>query len=156
MMLAGLLTAGCVACGNAEVKAAGSPDQYRMQRGPCFGICPSYDLVLKNTGAYQLSSKGRAAGAAVRQGQLDAAQMERIRAAARALSSLEPSLLITPGQAACGDWATDQPTVELELLVAGQKRHIKHYLGCTNAPAALRSLESLLEQSTGAAGSSTH
>jgi len=154
--MAGLLALMCTACGSAEVNAAGAPDQYLMRRGPCFGLCPSYELSLQGTGAYQITPKGRGStNGSERRGQLSAAQMERIRVAARTLAQGESTLLIAPGQPACGDWATDQPTVELELLIAGQKRYIKHYLGCANAPAALRSLETLMEQYTGAAASSS-
>ena len=50
---------------------------------------------------------------------------------------------------ACGQYATDSPTVTTSLTMNGRSKRIRHDYGCSAAPSELRRLEQRIDEVAG-------
>jgi hypothetical protein len=51
-----------------------------------------------------------------------------------------------PGSPACGNAATDLPTVTTSVTLDGRTKRVEHYRGCSAAPQSLSRLEDRIDQ----------
>jgi hypothetical protein len=124
--------------------------ELRMSRSSCFGRCPVYSLVIHADGRVDYQGTNFVAIGGERHGQADTAALAQLR------SRLEDPAAIAwgdylPGTPACGDMATDMPGARIEAYAGGRWRRIRHYHGCSAAPAALQQLENSIDAAAGAA-----
>jgi len=117
--------------------------ELRMRRGACYGRCPVYEVVLHADGAVDYRGDG-----GIRQGRADAAGFAALRQ-----RLADPNLpwgdYTRAAPAACGAWATDMPGVSIDAYLGGRWRSIRHDLGCSAAPAALKALEQQIDDAAG-------
>jgi hypothetical protein len=140
------------ACAEAPAADPGNPAagpapaggfELRMHRGACYGRCPVYELALHADGTVEYRSDG-----GTQHGQADAASLAALRQ--RLADADLPWGDYTRGTpAACGAWATDMPGVTIDAYVGGRWRSIRHDLGCSAAPAALKALEQEIDDAAG-------
>ena len=119
--------------------------EVRMQRGACFGICPAYELAIHDAGSVDFIGHDHVAAAGPRQGTADPTALAQLRQRLQDPSFAGLVGVYRHGAPACGPWATDMPTVTVDVWQQGHWQHIEHDLGCSAAPMALRSLEEAID-----------
>lgn len=120
--------AGADAPGTAAA-AAVSDTVLALERTPCFGFCPVYELIIGSDGRGVLA--GRAPTATFRR----AVQVspEAVRALADQMEQggfLTMDSAYIPGHPLCSMPATDHPGAVITLWRGGQRHQIRHYHGC--------------------------
>lgn len=122
-----------------------------LRRSGCFGRCPSYRVSVDGDGTVRFVGERFTAAVGEQNGRIALAAVMQLRAELR---SAPFSLLdgrYTPSDPRCGSAATDMASVDITIIDRGSQRHITHYLGCANAPAALRALAQAIDDATGSA-----
>lgn len=128
----------------------GMSDYIRMERGPCFGACPEYVVVIGRDGLVRFRGEGKLAATGLRDKQISTGRVAGLRHAVARLGILQLESSYVPGDETCGDHATDMPTVKLQVVgPGGGVKRITHYLGCSEAPNVLKTFESLIDEAAG-------
>lgn len=124
--------------------APAEPFQVRLKRGACFGRCPVYELTLHADGRIEYLGRLNVAMTGERHGAVDPEAVNDLR---QRLEQTDAGLFTryVHGQAACGNWSTDMPTVVVDAYFGGLWHHLEHDWGCAAAPAALKSLEAQID-----------
>lgn len=123
--------------------------ELRLRRSGCYGICPSYEVVIHADGTVDFQGISHVAVKSAH-GQADAAALARLRARLEQDADI-PWGDYVRGSALCGDWATDMPGAAVEAWFAGRWHAIHHDYGCSAAPAALKALEQDIDTAARAA-----
>jgi hypothetical protein len=118
----------------------------RLQRGSCYGACPSYELTIHDDGRVEFMGRARTAISGAQQGRADATALAQLRSDLQqpAFTPLVGTYRNTAP--ACGTWATDMPTVTVEVWQQSHWQRIEHDWGCSAAPKQLRTLEELIDR----------
>ena len=122
-----------------------------LERTPCFGTCPVYRVSVAPSGAVRFVGTHHVA----RQGAATADMgRERVDSLVRALEAggyfgfADEYVMNAP---ACGQYATDSPTVITSVTAGGRTKRIRHDYGCFAAPRDLSALERLIDEAAGTA-----
>ncbi len=83
------------------------------------------------------------------QGQADPAQAAALFARLRSAEFQSLADQYQPGDKSCGRWATDMPTVKMDVTLDGRIRHINHYTGCSAVPPLLTEIEQQVDAVSG-------
>jgi hypothetical protein len=137
-----------------DAAPGGAADSIALERGPCYGACPTYRVVIGADGRIRFASterdrttNGTADGAA--------GAVEALVRRAGAAGFFELPEEITADPALCRDRATDQPTVTVTIYRAAGVKRVVDYRGCAPAPAVegrlerLRALEAAVDSAAG-------
>lgn len=134
---------------DVDVSATGF--RVELRRGGGFGRCPSYRVSLDGDGTVSFVGERFTAAVGEQHGSVASARVVQLQAELRA----EPFSLLegryTPSDPRCGSTVTDMASVDITIADRGRQRHITHYLGCADAPAALRALAKAIDDATGSA-----
>jgi hypothetical protein len=129
--------------------AAGEPPVVTLERTPCFGTCPVYQVTISRSGAVRFVGKQHV----TRQGEATAEiPPARVDSLVRELEAggyfgfADAYVMDSP---ACGRYATDSPTVITSASAAGRTKTIRHDYGCDAAPEELGRLERLIDEVAG-------
>lgn len=120
-----------------------------LERTPCFGRCPVYTIAVSSSG--KVTYNGRAN---VNQLGTISAQIPREKVEAL-VDELDRAGYFTfadkyvPAEPACGNYATDLPSVISAVMHRGRSKTIVHDYGCGSAPAALVVLERRIDEVLG-------
>jgi hypothetical protein len=148
--LLALLLSGCTAnrAGGSDSSATVSgavlseDNWIAMEVGPCFGTCPVYALRIGGDGVVQYEGIRFVA----RMGSvMDRIPRDSVRALFATFDSARFSEMADKyvyGEAACGRYATDLPTVITSRGRGSTVKRVEHDRGCSGAPAALTQIES--------------
>jgi len=156
------LSAGCrphppATAGGAEplapaVDEAAPPaaDSIVLERTRCFGLCPAYRLSIARSGAVHFASRNpgdstRAVSTTPSPGAF-AALMQQ--AEALRFWNLPDQIA---GSALCKQMATDHPGATTTIFDRGGFKRVDDYLGCFDAPQALRRFETAIDSAAGSA-----
>ncbi len=159
-----LLIAAVVACSPRPPAGGETPTPYgepgaaasapeapvvTLERTPCFGTCPVYQVAISRSGAVRFVGKHHVA----QQGEATAAiPAARVDSLLRELDAggyfgfADAYVMDSP---ACGQYATDSPTVITSASAGGRTRTIRHDYGCYAAPRELVRLEQLIDEVAG-------
>ena len=153
-VLTALLLAAVASCAPRPPVAEAVPDTsavVTLERTPCFGTCPVYRVSVARSGAVQFTGTHHVA----RQGTAtDDIGPERADSLVKALEAggyfdfADEYVMNAP---ACGQYATDSPTVITSVTAGGRTKRIRHDYGCFATPRALAALEGLIDEVTGTA-----
>jgi hypothetical protein len=120
-----------------------------LERAPCFGTCPVYEVSVFRNGTVRFLGKQHvkqqgAASASISPGAVDSlvAELE----AGGYFAFADEYVMDAP---ACGRYATDSPTVTTSLNADGRTKRIRHDYGCSEAPPALARLEQRIDEVAG-------
>lgn len=152
-LLAGLC--GCGTSGDSPPTPRDPPRpliRLTLERTPCFGFCPEYEVQANADGTAAFRGLRRWKGIE-RSWQIDP---DSFRSLAAELSRVGFFALrdITPDTPACGDVATDHPSIVLTASDGTREHRVSYYLGCRGLdsfPAMLASIANRLDSVTGAA-----
>jgi hypothetical protein len=120
-----------------------------LERTPCFGTCPVYEVSIFRDGTVRFVGKQHVkqqggATATVSPAAVDSLVAEL--ASAGYFDFADDYVMDAP---ACGLYATDSPIVITSLTADGRTKRIRHDYGCSGAPAELRSLEQRIDAVAG-------
>ncbi len=134
--------------------APAAADSIALERGACFGSCPTYRVVIDARGRIAFASQGRdTTTRATADGATGAVDALARRAAAAGFFELPDEIMAD--RALCRDRATDMPTVTVTVYRAAGAKRVVDYHGCAPEPAAeprvqrLRALEAAVDSAAG-------
>ena len=129
--------------------AASEPSVVSLERTPCFGTCPVYRVAISRSGAVRFVGSHHV----TRQGEATAEiPAERVDSLLRELEAggyfgfADDYVMGSP---ACGQYATDSPTVITSASAEGRTKTIRHDYGCNAAPPELARLERRIDEVAG-------
>jgi Domain of unknown function (DUF6438) len=128
--------------------AAVPPDSavVTLERTPCFGTCPVYLVSASANGTIRFEGKSHVSHPGSAVGQIPKARLDSLLAELEAAGYFGFEERYVPGSPACGNAATDLPTVTTSLTLGGRTKQIEHYRGCASAPHALSQLEERIDE----------
>lgn len=159
-----LLFVGLAACSLGTPAPGGNPVPYgdsgappaaadtpvvSLERTPCFGTCPVYRVTISRSGAvrfvgkHHVTTKG-AAAAEIPPTRVDGLLLELEKGGYFGFA--DAYVMDAP---ACGQYATDSPTVITSATAGGRSKTIRHDYGCQAAPGELARLERLIDDVAG-------
>ena len=154
------LVMGLAACSSGTTGGAGTATPYdaaasspnavvQLERTPCFGTCPVYQVSLTKSGVVQYVGQHhvKTAGAVV--SQVPAARVDSLLNRLEAGGYFGFADAYVMDAPACGQYATDSPTVITTVTAKGRTKSIRHDYGCAGAPPALAQLERLIDDMAG-------
>lgn len=148
----GTAPAGC-ASGGRDGGAAPAPtadDRIEMSRGPCFGACPMYRVIIGGDGRVRFEGDRFVDSTGVHRTTVPAAEVAALFAYANSIGFFALPSDITPAnEAVCGGYWTDMPSAEVTIEWAVRAHTVSDYHGCPKAPESLRRLEQRIDAVAG-------
>lgn len=142
------LAAGCRAAGSATPPPAPAVDSIVLERGPCFGTCPSYRLSLARTGAVRFQSRNPGDTTRVETGAVTPAAFQSLGEEAERIGfDRYPASL--EGTDSCRQMATDLPSATVSLFRRGREKRVVDYHGCFPGIPELRGFEAHIDSVAG-------
>jgi hypothetical protein len=117
-----------------------------LERTPCFGSCPVYLVTASSSGAVRFEGKSHVSHPGSAAGRIPKARLDSLLAELEAAGYLDFEENYVPGSPACGNAATDLPTVTTSVTLHRRTKRIEHYRGCAGAPRALSRLEERIDE----------
>jgi hypothetical protein len=158
-LAAAALLAGCGRAPSAEQapvpadstagQSAGPGDYVTLERGPCFGTCPVYRVTVARSGAVTFDGRRFVADSGTSRDSIPAADADRLFRQLADAGWTGFARRYAMGEPGCGRFATDLPTVVIELSLAGVQRRVEHDHGCQDAPEVLNRLEQGIDSVAG-------
>jgi hypothetical protein len=134
-------------CAVALPSAAYDPQSVliSLERGPCFGSCPVYRVVMYGDGTVRYDGKDHVR---VRGSQAAVIASETVKELA---GEIERIGFFNLRDSYTEVGVTDAPTVFLSVALDGKKKQVKHYLGDFRAPKTLEAIETRIDEVAGTA-----
>jgi hypothetical protein len=117
-----------------------------LERTPCFGACPVYRVTVSADGTVHFQGKSFVSHPGSALAQIPKARMDSLIAELDAGGYFRFDERYVPGSPACGNAATDLPTVTTSVTLGGRTKRIEHYRGCSAAPLSLSRLEDRIDE----------
>jgi hypothetical protein len=117
-----------------------------LERTPCFGTCPVYRVTVTAAGIVRFEGKSHVSHPGSAVGQVPKARLDSLLAELDAGGYFGFEEAYVMGSPACGNAATDLPTVTTSVRLDGRTKRIEHYRGCSAAPQALSQLEERIDE----------
>ena len=117
-----------------------------LERTSCFGTCPVYLVTASANGGIRFEGKSHVPHPGSAVGQVPKARLDSLLAELDAGGYFGFEEAYVAGSPACGNAATDLPTVTTSVRLDGRTKRIEHYRGCSAAPQALSQLEERIDE----------
>ena len=114
----------------AQAPSAQDITAIALQRSPCFGACPVYELTLSADGQVKFVGERFVDAAGERTGAIAPAAFERVAAEVRALDFFALKDRYRLEEDGCTATATDHPTATFTVTAGGQDKTVSYYYGC--------------------------
>jgi hypothetical protein len=133
---------------SADAAADTAPDApvVTLERTPCFGTCPVYQVAISRSGAVRFVGKQHVARQGEATAEIPAARVDSLLEALESGGYFGFADEYVMGAQACGQYATDSPTVITSATAGGRTKRIRHDYGCFAAPRELVRLERLIDE----------
>ena len=132
----------------AEASAAQAP-AVTLERTPCFGTCPVYSVAISRSGTVRFFGRQHVAQEGEVTAEVSAARVDSLLRELEAGGYFGFADEYVMGSPACGQYATDSPTVVTSVRRDGEAKSIRHDYGCAGAPPALARLERRIDEVAG-------
>lgn len=148
--------AACTPAQNGTVDTAGRPvdvvsadSHISMQRLPCYGTCPVYNVSIAANGTvtFQGERYVDTTGTATRT--IDPGAAAALMKHLTEGGFFDFARRYTYNEKECGLYHTDAPRVILTMRVDGRENTVEHDYGCNGAPATLRDLQARVDSVAG-------
>jgi hypothetical protein len=120
-----------------------------LERTPCLGTCPVYQVAISRTGAVRFVGKQHVTRQGEATAEIPAARVDSLLRELEAGGYFEFADAYVMDSPACGQYATDSPTVITSASAGGRTKTIRHDFGCNAAPRELGRLERLIDEVAG-------
>lgn len=144
-----VLAAGCRPAPPAGPAAAPAPDSIVLERGPCFGSCPTYRLTLARSGAVHFVSSSRGDVGREERGSITPAQFQWLAAEAERIGFDRLPDNIRESRQYCRQMATDHASANVSIFRGAALKTVRDYLGCHDGPPELRRFEAAIDSVAG-------
>lgn len=142
-------TAGSGAPAGAVPPAEREGSLVTLERTPCYGECPVYQVSIAGDGAVEFAGKRFVAHLGLATAQVPVARVDTLLRALETGGYFGFADLYVADSPACGYYAADAPTVITSVTAGGRTKTIRHDYGCAGAPAGLIRLERLIDEVAG-------
>jgi uncharacterized protein DUF6438 len=122
-----------------------------LERGPCFGTCPVYAVSVTRTGAVRFVGRRFVRDSGTIVAAIPAARVDTLLALIEAAGFFGFADVYRSGGPGCERYATDLPTVFVEVGSGARHKRVEHDHGCADAPPALAELETRIDSVIGTA-----
>ena len=157
-----LLLAGLTACSPHPPAVSGTPSQnggpdaaaadppvVTLERTPCFGTCPVYQVAISRSGVVRFIGRNHVTQEGEATAEIPPARVDSLLRELEAGGYFGFADAYVMGSPACGQYATDSPTVITSASAGGRTKSIRHDYGCNAAPPELGRLERLIDEVAG-------
>ena len=120
-----------------------------LERTPCFGTCPVYQVSIFKNGTVRFMGKQHVAQQGAATASISSEAVDSLAGELEAGGYFGFADDYVLDARACGLYATDSPTVTTSLTVNGRSKRIRHDYGCSGAPPELRRLEQRIDEVAG-------
>jgi len=129
--------------------AASEPPVVTLERTPCFGTCPVYQVGISRSGAVRFIGKHHVTQQGEATAEIPAARVDSLLRELEAGGYFGFADAYVMDAPACGRYATDSPTVISSASAGGRTKTIRHDYGCDAAPVELGRLERRIDEVAG-------
>jgi hypothetical protein len=120
-----------------------------LERTPCFGTCPVYEVSIFRDGTVRFLGKQHVKQQGAATATVSPAAVDSLVAELESAGYFDFADDYVMDAPACGMYATDSPTVITSLAAEGRTKRIRHDYGCSGAPPELRNLEQRIDEVAG-------
>lgn len=120
-----------------------------LERTPCFGTCPVYQVAISRSGTVRFLGTHHVSHQGEATAKIPAARVDSLLGALEAGGYFGFADAYVMDSPACGQYATDSPTVISSVTTGGRSKTIRHDYGCSAAPRELARLERLIDDVAG-------
>jgi hypothetical protein len=135
--------------GDAATAPADTTLAFALERGPCFGECPTYSLSIARGGQVRIVGLGALESRAPWLAEVPADSVAALLAEFERSGWFDLPDRFVPGEPGCARAASDHPSVTATAVAGGRQKTVEHYLGCFDAPALLGVLEARIDSLAG-------
>ena len=135
--------------GSASETNVGASSAVTLERTACFGRCPVYQISVVSDGVVSYQGKAHVRHLGPATAQISVEQVSSLISELEKGGYFSFAPRYTPGDSACGRYATDSPAVITSVRSAGRAKRIEHDYGCGSAPGALVVLERRIDEVLG-------
>jgi hypothetical protein len=149
---AGLLVVALAACAPRRPATAdvSSPTPVvTLERTPCFGTCPVYTVSISGSGTVRFLGRNHVSKQGEATAEIPRATVDSLLRELEAGGYFDFADAYVMDSPACGQYATDSPTVITTVTAGGRSKTIRHDYGCFAAPAELARLERMIDEVAG-------
>jgi hypothetical protein len=132
--------------------AAAEPPVVTLERTPCFGTCPVYQVSISRSGTVRFVGKHHVIREGEATAEIPAARVDSLLRELEAGGYFGFADAYVMSSPACGQYATDSPTVITSVSAGGRTKTIRHDFGCDGAPEELGRLERRIDEVASTAG----
>jgi hypothetical protein len=133
----------------AESATASEAPVVTLERTPCFGTCPVYQVAISRSGAVRFAGQHHVTQQGEATAEIPPARVDSLLGELEAGGYFGFADAYVMDSPACGRYATDSPTVITSASIAGRTKTIRHDFGCNAAPQELGRLERLIDEVAG-------
>jgi hypothetical protein len=148
----GLLAVALAACAPRQPATADvtSPAPVvTLERTPCFGTCPVYTVSISGSGTVRFVGKNHVTKEGEATAGIPPATVDSLLRELEAGGYFDFADAYVMDAPACGQYATDSPTVITSATAGGRSKTIRHDYGCFAAPPELARLERMIDEVAG-------
>ena len=131
--------------------ATAEPPVVTLERTPCFGTCPVYQVSISRSGTVRFVGKHHVTQQGEATAESPAARVDSLLDELEAGGYFGFADAYVMNSPACGQYATDSPTVITSASAGGRSKTIRHDYGCDAAPEELGRLERRIDEVAGTA-----
>jgi len=128
--------------------AATAAPAVTLERTPCFGTCPVYQVAISRSGVVRFVGTQHV-GQGEATAEIPAARVDSLLRELEAGGYFGFADAYVMDSPACGQYATDSPTVITSASAEGRTKTIRHDYGCNAAPPELARLERRIDEVAG-------
>ena len=132
-----------------EPSAAAEPPVVTLERTPCFGTCPVYQVAISRSGTVRFVGQHHVTQQGGATAEIPVARVDSLLRELEAGGYFGFADAYVMNSPACGQYATDSPTVITSASAGGRRKTIRHDYGCNAAPQELGRLERLIDEVAG-------
>jgi hypothetical protein len=129
--------------------ASPAPPAITLERTPCFGTCPVYQVAISRSGIVRFIGKHHVTRQGEASAEIPAARVDSLLRELEAGGYFGFADAYVMDSPACGQYATDSPTVITSANLDGRSKTIRHDYGCFAAPGELARLERHIDDMPG-------
>ncbi len=114
-----------------------------LERGPCFGFCPAYNMTLKENGDVKFVDSSRLNNLGTKEYRIDSVKVEQL------ISEINKINFFAYNDSYVDDKITDLPSTLIKVTLSGKTKQISMYGLSDTVPAELEALAKKIDQLTG-------